>query len=106
MATKTCVACGKPGNAHISMGGTSLCRTCSADIEIEVNKLRAEGKPVNVANIARRIFRETYCAGDYLLRDIPKELWNEAKHASIDKGLSLRELILEALESYIKNIKE
>lgn len=84
------------------MGGTLLCRPCAADIEMEINKLRAEGKPVNVMNIARRIFRETYSAGNYLLRDIPEELWNQAKHKAVDEGLSLRELILKALHEYLK----
>ncbi len=100
--SNTCQACGKPVQGGISMGGVSLCRPCAADIEIEVKQLHEQGKQVNVANIARRIFRETYSSGDYLLRDIPEELWNQAKHLSVDKNLSLREIILEALQEYIK----
>ena len=41
----------------------------------------------------------------YLLRDIPEELWNRAKHRAIDDGDSLRDLILKAVESYLKNLK-
>jgi hypothetical protein len=39
---------------------------------------------------------------NYLLRNIPVELWDRAKHRAIDDGISLRELILRALEYYLK----
>jgi len=39
----------------------------------------------------------------YLLRDIPDELWNRAKHRAVDDGVSLRDLILSAVESYLTN---
>lgn len=99
--SKTCAACGKP-KVDVSLGGTPLCRPCAADIEAEIEHLREKGESVSVANIARRIFRETHSAGNYLLRDIPEDLWNQAKHVAIDKGLSLRELLLEALRKYIQ----
>jgi hypothetical protein len=38
-----------------------------------------------------------------LLRDIPAGLWIAAKHKAVDEGLSLRELILKALQEYLKN---
>jgi hypothetical protein len=47
------------------------------------------------------MFRETHSAGSYLLRDIPNDLWTQAKHTAIDKSLSLRDLILEAVRAYI-----
>ena len=34
----------------------------------------------------------------YLLRDIPPSLWRRAKHTAIDKDMTLRELLLKALE--------
>lgn len=96
-----CPACGKDTKGGISLGGTLLCRECAADIEIEVERLRAEGKQVNVAIIARKMFRESCVPGGYLLRDIPQELWDKAKHKAIDKGLTLRELILQATKEFI-----
>jgi hypothetical protein len=40
---------------------------------------------------------------NYLLRDIPKELWDKAKHKAVDNNLSsLRELLLLAIKEYIK----
>lgn len=39
---------------------------------------------------------------NYLIRNIPEELWREAKHAAVDRGLSLRDLILTALREYLK----
>jgi hypothetical protein len=97
---KTCDACGKP-NPSIGIGGTMLCRPCSADVQSEIEQLRAAGKPVNAMQIARKLFRETSSAGSYLLRDIPDDLWTAAKHRAVDQGVSLRDLILQALRSYL-----
>jgi hypothetical protein len=82
------------------MGGASLCRTCAADLKPEIQRLHAESKPVNVLSMARKIFRETNNKA-YLLRDIPEELWTRAKHRAVDDGMSLRDLIFAALESYL-----
>ena len=68
---------------------------------MEIEQLRAAGKPVNAVQIARKLFRETSSAGSYLLRDIPEDLWTAAKHKAVDKGHSLRDLILQALRSYL-----
>ena len=100
---RTCDACGKPVVGGISMGGALLCRKCEPDINAEINRLHAEGKPVSTIAIARKMFRETYSAGNYLLRDIPDELWTAAKHRAVDKGMNLRELLLEALREYIES---
>lgn len=98
--TTLCDGCGSPKIA-IGMGGARLCRTCAEDVRPEMERLRAEGKPVNVLQIARSMFRETHSAGNYLLRDIPQELWDRAKHRGVDEGLSLRDLILKALHAYL-----
>jgi len=98
---RTCDACGKPLKGGISMGGATLCRSCEPDIKAEINRLQAEGKPVSAIAIARSIFRETHSAGNYLLRDIPEDLWIAAKHEAMDKGMNLRELILDAIREYI-----
>lgn len=95
-----CDACGSP-KAQIGMGGAFLCRECEPTVRVEMDKLRAAGKPVNVLHIAKRIYRETHDAGNYLLRDIPDALWNKAKHRAVDDGDSLRDLILKALHSYL-----
>ena len=98
---RTCDACGKPLKGGTSMGGATVCRKCEPDVKAEINRLQAEGKPVSAIAIARSIFRETYSAGNYLLRDIPEDLWIAAKHKAIDKGMDLRELILDAIREYV-----
>ena len=100
---RTCDACGKHIKSGTGVGRAILCRTCLPDVMAEVERLRAEGKPTDALTIARRVFRETHSAGSYLLRDIPAELWTAAKHRAVDEGLSLRELILKALQEYLKN---
>lgn len=39
--------------------------------------------------------------GSYLLRDIPVDLWNQAKHLAVDRGVSLRDLILAGLRGEV-----
>lgn len=96
-----CAACGKDTKGGISLGGTPLCRECAADVEIEIGRLRAEGKQVNVSYIARKMFRESCTQGGYKLNDIPTELWDKAKHKAINKGITLRELILQSVQEFI-----
>ena len=102
---RTCDACGKPifinGINGISMGSAIICWSCEPDVKAEIDRLQAAGKPVSAIAIARKIFRENYSAGSYLLRDIPRDLWIAAKHKAVDKGMSLRELILDAIREYI-----
>jgi len=98
-----CDACGKHTVSVTGVGRAILCRTCLPDVMAEIERLRAEGKPTDALTIARRIFRETHSAGSYLLRDIPEQLWTAAKHRAVDEGLSLRELILKALQAYLNN---
>ena len=99
---KHCEACGTTKNISGSLGGVMLCKEHYADISAQVDELHAQGKPVDVTRIARSMYREQYSMGGYLLRDIPSELWDRAKHRAIDEGISLRELILSALESYLE----
>jgi predicted HicB family RNase H-like nuclease len=39
---------------------------------------------------------------NYLIRNIPPDLWTRAKHRAVDEGISLRELIFKAIEEYLK----
>jgi hypothetical protein len=98
---KNCDACGKPVVGGVSIGGAFLDRACAADVQLEIDRLREEGKPVNALQVARKLFRETHSVGSYLLRDIPEELWTAAKHKAVDEGVSLRDLILKAVRAYI-----
>ena len=98
---RMCDACGKHIVSGTGIGRALVCRTCLPDVMGEIERLREEGKPTDALTIARRHFRETHSAGSYLLRDIPAELWTAAKHRAVDEGLSLRELILKALQEYL-----
>jgi hypothetical protein len=99
---KSCAACGTTKNINGSLGGVLLCREHFADISAEVDALHASGQLVDVTRIARRIYHEQYSVDGYLLRDIPTELWTQAKHRAVDEGISLRELIFAALRAYIE----
>jgi len=91
-----CAICGML--SRVNRGGVTLCLPCHADVGARVEELRAAGEAVNVAHIARALFRERFPgAKSYILRDIPEDLWTAAQHAAVERGASLRELILTAL---------
>ena len=81
----------------VGIGGAILCRSCAPDVQRQIDEIRAEGKPVNAMGVARQMFRETYCAGNYLLRDIPKDLMDKIRDDSYAQGISMREWMLRAL---------
>lgn len=89
-----CAACGRT-DASLSLGGTLLCRHCYPIVMERIEVARSAGQPADAAKEARALLRET--AQDYLLRDIPADLWQQAKHASVDRGVSLRDLLLDGL---------
>ena len=97
---RTCDACGKPIDSGVVIGGATVCRSCEPEVKAEIDRLQAAGKPVSAIAVARSMFRETH-VGNYMLRDIPKDLWIAAKHKAVDKGMNLRELILDAIREYI-----
>lgn len=94
MAGRTCAACGRQ-DAGVSMGGVLLCRRCHPIVLERIEAAQLAGKTADAAKEARNLLRET--AQDYLLRDIPAELWQQARHASVDRGVSLRDLLLAGL---------
>ena len=95
-----CNCCGA-SRANVSIGGALLCSTCAEDVRVEMDRLRAEGKPVNALGIARRIWREKYCLASYTLRNVPIELWRRVKQRALDNDTSARDVILTALEEYL-----
>jgi len=103
---RTCDVCGRPiKGASCWIGRALACRTCEPDLKAEIEKERMEGKPVSAIRIAKRMFRENYSSdGEYLLRDLPNDLWQKVKHRAVDDGDSLRGLILKALYTYIREI--
>ena len=98
-----CAACGNEIKGGIGLGGVLLCRnTCAEDVRREMEGLRAEGKSVSAPAIAREMYRKSHPeVGDYLMRAVPQELWASAKHRAIDEGITLRELLLRALQQYL-----
>jgi hypothetical protein len=79
----------------VGIGGIILCNhPCADEVQEEIEKLRAEGRPVNASRIARQIYRDKASAK---LVDLPDELWLAAKHRALDEGITLKEWISEAI---------
>lgn len=93
-----CAVCGI--EAHQTLGGVALCRAHYPDVLERLDAAKATGQPADVAKEARALLRET--AQDYLLRDIPADLWRQAKHASVERGVSLRDLLLDGLRAILR----
>lgn len=99
---KTCDCCGTQVNGGTFIGGAMLCRKCLPDVQAEIDKQRAEGKnSISAIGIAKRIYRETFSAGDYLLRDVPSLLMQEMKERALKEGGSVRDLILVSVSQYL-----
>lgn len=94
--SRPCAACGRP-DARNAIGGTPLCAACRPVILERVEQARAAGKTADAAKEARSLFVAENSIGSYLLRDIPVDLWQQAKHTAVDRGVSLRDLILAGL---------
>jgi len=95
-----CAGCGRP-DARNSIGGTLLCTVCRPVVLERLETARKDGRPADAAREARELFRAENSVGSYLLRDIPVDLWTQAKHVAVDRGLSLRDLVLAGLRSEV-----
>lgn len=94
-----CDVCGQQASG--SLGGVPLCRAHTEDVRAEIDLLRAQGKQVNAAGIARRMFRELTDASNYMLRDVPAEMMREMKQYALDNGGSVRDVILVAVAQFL-----
>jgi len=92
-----CTVCDQQGTN--SIGGIMLCRMHAAEVREEIDRLRADGKPVDAARIALALRKEL--DREYLLRGIPDDLWQKVKlHAAMHRT-TVRELIISALKEII-----
>lgn len=96
-----CDVCGEM--ALVSIGGASLCRPHSADVQAEIDDLRTQGKQVNALGIARKMYREQNDTNNYMLRDLPAEMMREMKQYALDNGGSVRDVILVAVAQFLSS---
>jgi hypothetical protein len=93
--------CGRRSEDGLMISGAIVCGTCVGELQIVIEKRRAEGKPVEGVKIDREGFHKTYSGIDYLIRDVPAELINKAlRRADVD-GDSLRDLTVKAMKAYL-----
>ena len=52
-----------------------------------------------------RIWEQTMPTTNYILRDIPPELWKAIKIKAVEQGRPIRDLLLELLHDYAKKGK-
>ena len=93
----TCTICNKRG--AVGIGGSLFCREHAAIVEMEIERLRADGNPVDAAKIAATLRGEE--GKDYLLRDVPADLWRQAKAAAALRGVTIREVLIDALRESV-----
>lgn len=97
---RVCDACGAITPSGISIGGAYICPTCEPEIYTEIDRLREAGERVNVRHIARRLLKEGG-QGRWIMEAPPVKLWEEAKDLARDKKVSMRELVILAVDQYI-----
>ena len=96
-----CEMCGRRIGVGLLIDGDIVCGTCFGELQIEIEKRRAEGKPVEGVKIDREGFNKTYSGVDYLIRDIPEELVNKALRRADKDGDSLRDVTVKAMQAYL-----
>ena len=98
---KWCEVCGAKASESFSYDRIPLCVQCYIDAELEAKRREEQGRRVNIRSIVRDLLRERNCAGDYLLRDTPRDLWDSARHWAVDNNISLRSMILLSLREFL-----
>ena len=95
---KFCAGCGDILSGGIALGNTILCTPCADIVQDHILVLREEGKPVNVIHIAKKMFRGINGDGtSYILRDLPRKIWGEAKAKAFAQNQSMRDFLLESV---------
>jgi len=97
MSDRICEACGKTVLGGVSMGGILLCKQCDADIQDEIEQLRAEGKSVNVMRIARRMYRESHTRSQITI-NLQPELIDQVDIKARDEGRSRSNMAAELIK--------
>jgi hypothetical protein len=97
---KICYACGKYRSLY-GVGNTAVCSECKGVLQWKIEKARKNKNPANAKHIARKMFNNTN-RYQYHLREIPGWLWISTKHIADKEGISVRDLILNALAVEVK----
>ena len=96
-----CQACGRPTRDPVTVGNTTLCLPCDAEIKGICGSL--EGKPATAAYAARQLYRESEDSRtEFILRNIHGGLWQAVRHRAVDDGDTIRKLLLKALFLYLE----
>jgi len=85
----------------MARSGFYFCRLHEAEINREIEQLREKGKTVNLGRIVLAMRGED--PRNYLIRDIPDELWRMVKSKASQEGRTIREMLLDALRDYVKD---
>lgn len=87
---------------NIAAFGHKTCPTCMEKINIKIETLMVENRPINLKHISRRVLEQnTDKLLTYTLRDIPNHLWNNVKQQSIRDKVPIRSIIIHALLNYL-----
>ena len=96
-----CKACGAKDICK-AIDGVKLCHNCYSKMQDKVIEVTNSGEGIDILKIAAEMYRENKKVGSYLLRDIPNDLWDKAKHEAVNRGVSLREMLITALSDSLK----
>lgn len=94
---RNCDGCGRPTPAAIGIGRAWACPVCHPVIQEEIETARAAGRQVNAMGVARRMYRERHNTGDFLIRDIPREILQQLKIKAASEGVTVRDLVIRAV---------
>ena len=101
---RLCDSCGKETERPEQVDKAVLCETCAPEIRAELERRRKDGITPNALYIAHKRLRARGTK-EHMIRDVPAEWWKQVQHRAIDEGTKVRELVIKAIDEYLKRGK-
>lgn len=99
-----CEACGNILPKCAVIEGAAVCEACAPDFRNALDEARggnARGRARDAHFVARAMLRERGGTTQIMLRDVPVPAYRTLKIRAAEQGVSVRELILAAVDVYL-----
>lgn len=103
-----CEVCGEIKDCA-PVEGAVVCEACAPEFRQALDKARnsgAWGRARDAHFVARQLLRDRGGMSQMLIRDMPAPAYKAIKVLAIERGVTVRELVLSALAEYIQRHKK
>lgn len=102
-----CEVCGEIKDCA-PVEGAVVCEACAPEFRQALDKARqsgAWGRARDAHFVARSLLRERGGTTQMILRDVPAPAYRTLKILAAEQGITMRELVLTALDEYVQRHK-